>query len=104
MANNIDLVTKTLDLVLSDMTEEQKNKLLKLVEKIPDPEKMSPEQAIKLINDLGIDIETMQKKARKLRAQEKKPKKNKPNDKCMCGSELKYKKCCWQKNYEVKSD
>lgn len=86
-----------MNLLLEDLNEEQKEKLVKLTSKIKNPNDMSIQQATKLINDLGIDIEGIQKKMRKKKAEEKE--KNKKvkigaNESCICGSGKKYKKCC----------
>ena len=102
--NNIDIsnpdfqsLIKSLDILLEDLTQEQISGLEKFAEKIKNPANLRPEEAIKIVNDLGIDIEALQKKAKRLRAEERQ-KTKKPkipvNDPCICGSGLKYKKCC----------
>jgi uncharacterized protein YecA (UPF0149 family) len=90
-------VLKTLDVLLEDLSDEQKLKLLELTKNMKNPDEMSVNDAVGLINNLGIDLESLQKKARRKRAEEIQ-KNRKPrigaNEMCSCGSGKKYKKCC----------
>ncbi len=55
----------------------------------------SQEQALKIVQDLNLDVDTIQRKIRQKRADEVKDRvKIGMNEKCPCGSGLKYKKCC----------
>ena len=89
-----------LDILQEDLTSEQLQKLGNIAAKIPNPASMKPNEAMELINELGIDIVSVQKKARRRRAEEyMKNKKVKipVNSPCVCNSGLKYKKCCMKK-------
>lgn len=81
-----------LDILLEDLNTEQLDKLKKLSNEIKDPTNMKPSEASKIIDELGIDIESIQKKNYSL----KKTKKIKigANEPCHCGSNKKWKKCC----------
>jgi len=90
-------VLKALDIILEDLTQEQLQKLDDVAKTVSDPSKMSVKDAISIVNSLGIDIEKLQKNARRKRAYDNE-KNRKPrigaNAKCPCGSGDKYKKCC----------
>lgn len=90
-------ILNSLDVVLDDLTDEQKNKLNRAAQRVRNPNRITPSEAMAFVKDLGIDIEAIQKKARQARAEagraKKKPKIGR-NQKCPCGSGKKYKKCC----------
>lgn len=90
-------ILNSLDVVLSDLTEEQRNKLDKAAERVRNPNRITPNEALAFVNELGIDIDAIQKKARRARAEaakaNKKPKIGR-NQNCPCQSGKKYKKCC----------
>lgn len=92
-------ILKSMDVLLDDLTPEQVEKLKVLSDKISDPNNMTVDQAMNIVKDLGLDIEKLQKNARRIRAEtfakNKKPK-IRPNEKCPCGSDKKYKKCCFK--------
>ncbi len=94
---------KDLDFLDADISPEQKTELFPMVDKIyaspdDDPKESDVETLLVKIEELGMNILTIQKKNRLLRARENflKPKKVKigDNDKCPCVSGKKYKKCC----------
>jgi uncharacterized protein YecA (UPF0149 family) len=88
-------VLKALDVSLEDLTNEQKTLLMNLSEEIKDPRNMSPDQAMKIVKALNLDIETLQRKARALRAKTVSNRvKIGVNEPCPCASGKKYKKCC----------
>lgn len=94
-------ILKSMGISIDDITEEQKRGLERFAEKIPDPSKMTIDDALEIINTLGIDIESVQKKARRVMAEMRmkaKSVKVGPNEKCSCGSGVKYKKCCRDKD------
>lgn len=93
-------ILNSLDILLDDLTDEQKRKLGKIGDMVRNPNNMSPNEAIKIVKELGIDIEGLQKKARRLRAESSKGRKVRipRNDPCPCNSGKKYKKCCINKN------
>jgi uncharacterized protein YecA (UPF0149 family) len=95
--NNYEEILKNLDIIMEDLTPEQLEGLKKMAETIGNPNNMSVQQAMKLVKDLDLDIEKLQKNARKKRAEERE-KTKKPkigvNEKCPCESGKKYKKCC----------
>jgi len=94
-------ILNSLGISLEDITDEQKRGLEEFANKIPDPSKMSIDDAMKIVNTLGIDLESVQKKARRVMAEmrmKSKPVKIGPNEKCRCGSGVKYKKCCRDKD------
>lgn len=113
--NSSDLL-KYLDILVQDLTDEQKEGLQKFSQTMR-PEDMTADTAIKLVRTLGLDIEKLQKNARRARAEAKTQQrkivgKTKVNDPCRCGSGKKFKKCCiWkdvgkniEKNAEQTSD
>lgn len=92
-------ILKSMDILIEDLTPEQLEGLKKISSKISNPNNMTVEQAVNIVTKLGLDIEKLQKNARKLRAkmQNKQPKIG-VNEKCPCQSGKKYKKCClWKK-------
>lgn len=95
--SNYQEILKFLDVILEDLTEEQKNRLTQIAEKIKDPSKITATEAKHIVDDVGLDIEKLQKNARRKRAEElnknRKPKIG-ANEKCPCNSGKKYKKCC----------
>lgn len=94
--NSNDML-KMLDILMEDLTPEQLQKLSTFAMKYKDPREINLQEAKKLIVDTGLDIEKMQKRARKKRAEDfeknRKPKVG-ANELCLCGSQKKYKKCC----------
>jgi len=88
---------KSLDVLLEDLSPEQLGKIDELSKTIPDPSKMTVQQAMSLVNTLGLDIEKLQKNARRKRAELlealRKPRIG-ANEVCPCKSGKKYKKCC----------
>lgn len=94
-------VLKSLDILLEDLSQEQIEGIKKFSSFIDDPKNISVNQAMKIVKDLNLDIEKLQKNSRKCRAQvyheNKKPRIGN-NDKCPCDSGKKYKKCCIWKN------
>ena len=90
-----DEILKSLDINLEDLTVEQRNTLLAISEEVKDPRNMTPEQAMKIVKSLNLDIETLQRKARMLRAKTVSNRvKIGVNEPCPCASGKKYKKCC----------
>jgi len=100
--NTYEDILKNLDIIMEDLTPAQVEGLKTMAEKIGDPNNMSIQQAMSLVKELDLDIEKLQKNARKKRAQERE-KTKKPkigvNEKCPCNSGKKYKKCCMIKLY-----
>lgn len=98
-------ILKSMDVLLDDLTPEQLEGLKKIAGKISDPSSMTVNQAMNIVNELGLDIEKLQKNAKRIRAdirnKNKKPKIG-ANEKCPCGSNKKYKKCCIWKSEEPK--
>lgn len=94
---NTKEIVDALDIILEDLTEEQKNKLSNIGKMVRNPHNMSSNEAVKIVKELGIDIEAMQKKARRIHAAMQPPRRKriKRNAPCPCGSNKKYKKCCW---------
>lgn len=104
--NSSDLL-KYLDILVQDLTDEQKEGLQKFSQTMR-PEDMTADTAIKLVRTLGLDIEKLQKNARRARAEAKTQQrkivgKTKVNDPCRCGSGKKFKKCCIWKNLTEKN-
>lgn len=100
----MDEILRSLNVLLEDLTPAQMQGLQKFAEKIKNPQNMNQTQATQLISELGLDLKKLQKNAKRLKSQfvkkqESKPK-QKPNDKCNCGSDKKYKKCCIWKTEE----
>jgi preprotein translocase subunit SecA len=88
---------KAFDILAKDLTPEQMNKLENIAKDVPNPEKMTAEQATRIVKDLGIDIEKLQKSARRFKAEEHQKKAKEKvgvNEKCPCGSGKKFKVCC----------
>ena len=102
---NYEQLLNSLDLLTEDLTQEQIDGMKKFASSITDPNKISANQAMKIVKDLGLDIEKLQKNARKVRSQLTKPKKPKigPNEQCPCQSGKKYKKCCIWKDLQLSS-
>lgn len=90
-------ILKSMGVLLDDLTPDQVEGLKRIADKITNPENMSANQAMSIVKDLGLDIEKLQKNARRIKAEmytkNKKPKIG-ANEKCPCGSDKKYKKCC----------
>ncbi len=88
-------ILESLDVLLEDLTQEQKDGLSRLANTVRNPSRMTANEAMRVVKDLGIDIEPLQKKAKNLR-RSKEPKQPKigENEKCPCDSGKKYKKCC----------
>lgn len=90
-------ILKSMDILMDDLTPEQLEGLKKIAQKISDPNKMTVNEAMSIVKDLNLDIEKLQKNARRVRAEmlakNKKPKIG-VNEKCPCESGKKYKKCC----------
>ena len=89
-------ILKSLDILLSDLSPQQIDGLKRLSQTISNPNNLTASQATRIVDELGIDIEALQKKAKALRAKNK-PKKIGENEKCPCDSGKKYKKCCKNK-------
>jgi len=89
-------LAKTLDILMSDLTDEQKAQLDELGRTL-DPSKVTASQAMEIVKKTGLDIEKLQKNSRRIRAellkQNKKPRIG-ANEICPCQSGKKYKKCC----------
>lgn len=94
-----------LDVLKDDLTEEQLRKLSQAGQKIKNPQNPNPQQVLQVINEVGLDLDFLQAKAKKTRAilNAQKPKKVKigRNAPCPCKSGKKYKKCCLNKSVEV---
>ena len=95
---------KSMNVLLEDFTPEQMRGLQKLSERIKNPQSINPTQAAQIVKELGLDLKKLQKNAKRVKSKmtpkkEIKPK-QKPNEKCHCGSEKKYKKCCIWKTEE----
>ena len=90
-------ILKSLDVIMEDLTPEQIEGLKKISEKIANPANMTASEAMKIVKDLNLDMEKLQKNANKIknemRALNKKPRVG-ANEQCPCGSGKKYKKCC----------
>lgn len=69
---------------VDNLPKETLNKLINIASKISDPESPSGVDLNALQNILNPKKENTQKKKKKI----------KPNVKCPCGSNKKYKKCC----------
>jgi uncharacterized protein YecA (UPF0149 family) len=93
---NFQQLLGSLDILTEDLTSEQIEGLKKFASSINDPNKLSANQAMKIVKDLKLDIEKLQKNARKIRSQINKPKRPKvgSNEPCPCNSGKKFKKCC----------
>jgi uncharacterized protein YecA (UPF0149 family) len=96
MSQSVELL-KALDIIIEDLTPEHISKLDEIAKTLGDPAKMKLEDAMKIVNDVGLDIEKLQKNARKKRAEELE-KNRRPrvgaNEQCPCGHGKKFKKCC----------
>lgn len=92
-------VMNALDILLEDLTPAQLERLKELAEDLKDPSHMKPSEAMRIVEELGIDIDAIQKKNGEFRASNKKPKR-KPNEPCHCGSGKKWKKCCRLKDLD----
>ena len=96
---------KMLDILMEDITPEQVQKLTEFSLKFKNPSDITLQEAKKLIDESGIDIEMLQKKSRKKRAEELE-KNRKPrigaNELCPCASQKKYKQCCRDKESLVR--
>ena len=89
-------VMEALDMILEDLTPAQLQRLKELANEIKDPTNMKAREANKIIEELGIDIEAIQKKNKTKIQVNKKPKIG-GNEKCPCNSGKKWKKCCMLK-------
>lgn len=98
---NQEQLLEILDVMKDDLSEDQLQKLGQAGKKIQNPQGLKPEQVMKVLNDVGLDLDVLQAKAKKARAimNAKKPKKVKigRNVQCPCNSGKKYKKCCLNK-------
>jgi uncharacterized protein YecA (UPF0149 family) len=96
---NSEEILKMLDILLSDLTDEQKSKLEKLAETIKDPSRLTVPHIMKIVKDLKINLDDIQKKAKKAKGIQPKinTAKIRVNSMCNCGSGKKYKKCCMNK-------
>jgi preprotein translocase subunit SecA len=80
--------------IQSNLNPDQIRKLNEASEKLVNSKKtLTREDAIKVFEDLGIDIDGLKKNYDEARMI-KKATKIMPNEKCPCGSGKKYKKCC----------
>ena len=103
--SNQEELLKMLDIVMDDLTPDQKDKLEKISKTI-NPSTLTPNRAVQIVEDLGLDLEAVQKAVRRRRAEERQ--KNKPpkvgaNEKCPCNSGKKYKHCCRYRVLEASS-
>lgn len=90
---NSSNLNEYLTAVMSELNPEQISALGRLSSKLTTTP--TPDQAMKMLEDIGIDLEAVRKKIGATRAEEVKNRvKIGANDKCSCGSGLKYKKCC----------
>ncbi len=80
-----------LGLDMNSLTDQQKHNAQKI-----DLSKIRPENAKEVLGKIGIDPEVFLKSMSKMMAKPRE-KKIPPNEKCPCGSEKKYKKCCFSK-------
>ena len=90
-------ILNSLGISPNDFTPEQIRRFQQEIKKIPNPNNMTSEQALNLINAIGLDMKKIQKNMRRIRAQQRqldKTPKIGRNEKCPCGSGKKYKKCC----------
>lgn len=97
---------KSLDILLEDLTQEQIEGIQKFSNQITDPSNISVNDAMKIVKDLNLDIEKLQKNSRRKRAehfQKNRKEKIGVNEKCPCNSGIKYKKCCLIKTYSSSS-
>ena len=95
-------ILKMMDILMEDLTEEQKERIESVGKQLGDISlnDISPKKAMEIVDRIGFsreNMEKLQKKSRRRRAEEKQ--KNKVpkigrNQKCLCGSGKKYKKCC----------
>lgn len=92
-------VMNALDILMEDLTPQQLELLKELAEDVKDPTHIKASEAKRIVQELGIDIEAIQKKNGEFRTANKKPKR-KPNEPCHCGSGKKWKKCCRLKDLE----
>jgi uncharacterized protein YecA (UPF0149 family) len=102
---NYQEILKSMDILMDDLTPEQVEGLKRISSRISDPNSMTVNQAMSIVTELGLDIEKLQKNARRIRAEayakNKKPKIG-VNEKCPCGSGKKYKKCCiWKETIKT---
>lgn len=82
--------------IFNDLTEQQKERLDKISREIKNPQNMNIDQALKILNEVGIDPNEMRKKINLQKAEKVKNRlKIGLNEKCHCGSDKKYKKCCY---------
>lgn len=94
MSNSKEIL-EILDLMMKNISEEQKEKVEKSLKKINNPFSISPAEAKGIMDDIGLDILSYQKELRRIKAEQKKTKeKVGRNEVCYCGSGKKYKKCC----------
>lgn len=95
----MESLLKALDVLVGDLSPEQQQKLAEL-SKTVNPEKLTAKDALRIVDEVGLDIEKLQKNARKVRADyfkaTRKPRIG-ANEPCTCGSGKKYKKCCRMK-------
>lgn len=91
-------ILKSLDILMNDLTPEQIEGLKKISQTITNPNNITINQAMSIVKNLNLDIEKLQKNARRIKAEtfmkNKKPKIG-MNEKCPCNSGKKYKKCCY---------
>lgn len=96
----MDEIIKSLDILREDLTEEQMQKLVEISTELKGsttPSLTQIERIMQRINsETTIDIEKLQKKMGRLRAEavKNRPPKIGANETCPCGSGKKYKKCC----------
>lgn len=88
---------KVMDILVEDLSEQQKKGLAKFAKSLSDPSKITPNVAMKLVKDLKLDIKSLQQKSRILTGEKNVPKRSDKigvNEQCPCGSGKKFKKCC----------
>ena len=88
--HNMVQILKSMGIDPNTLSREKMNVLLQLAEKINDPTNMDPNFAHNILKNLGVKIPGQNKNtitSTKIGV----------NEKCLCGSGLKYKKCCLKK-------
>lgn len=95
----MDAIIKSLDILREDLTEEQMQKLVEIGSELKNstPTLSQMERIMQRINsETSIDVEKLQKKMSRIRAEavKNRPPKIGVNEACPCGSGKKYKKCC----------
>lgn len=95
MEEKYERVLKSLNSSIEELSPEKMAKFKKSMKNIPNPENMTSEQALNIIQSCGLDLKTIKKSIHGSR--EIKNNKIPRNSKCPCNSGEKYKKCCLNK-------